>query len=121
MYASFGLFTHSFLHSFNKYLVTVYFVPDPVLLFYFYFPKNNLPVNSRNFQQHSLKCPTVDLGICRIILPFGQMGAHFLLDWVLNGRGKPLQYIIMDLRALIKLQKCRPISANIVFLYFMVS
>ena len=47
------------------------------------------------------------------------MGAHFLLDLVLNGKGKPLQYIIMDLRALIKLQKCRPISANIVFLYFM--
>jgi len=54
MYASFGLFTHSFLHSCNKYLVNVYFVPDPVLLFYFYFPKNNLPVNSMNFQQHSL-------------------------------------------------------------------
>lgn len=57
--------------------------------------------------------------ICRIILPFGQMGAHFLLDLVFNGRGKPPQYIIMAFRAPIKLQKCRPISANIVLLYFM--
>lgn len=41
------------------------------------------------------------MGICKILLPFGQMGAHFLLDLVLNRRGKPPQYIITALRALI--------------------
>lgn len=59
------------------------------------------------------------MGICRIILPFGQMGAYFLLDLVLNRRGKPPQYIIIALRAPIKPQNERQVSANIVLLYFM--
>lgn len=59
------------------------------------------------------------MGICRIILPFGQLGAHFLLALVLNSRGKTPQYILVALKAWIRLQKQRHISANIVFLYFM--
>lgn len=59
------------------------------------------------------------MGICKIILPFGQMGTHFLLDLVFNERGKPPQYIIIALRALITLQKWRHVSAHIVLLYFM--
>lgn len=59
------------------------------------------------------------MGICRIILSFEQMGAHFLLALVLTERGKPLQYIIIALRALVPLQKQRHISASIVLLYFM--
>lgn len=59
------------------------------------------------------------MGICKIILPFGQMGAHFLLDFVFNGRGKPPQCTIIAVSALITLQKRRHVSANIVLLYFM--
>lgn len=59
------------------------------------------------------------MGICKIIVPFGQLAAHFLLVLVLNGRGKPPQCIIVAMRALIRLQKRRHISANIVLLYFM--
>lgn len=72
-----------------------------------------------HFQQHSLNVHPQTWDSALILLPFGGMRAHFLLALVLNGRGKPPQYIRIALGAPIGLQKWRHISANIVLLYFM--
>ena len=100
-------------------MVNIYSAPDRVLVFCLYFPKNNPPVKFHAFSTMLSECQSVGIGTCIITLPLAQMRAHFLLALVLKGRGKPPQYVRIALRAPIRLQKWRHISANIVLLYFM--
>lgn len=69
-------------------------------------------------QQHSLNVHPQAWDSALILLPFGEMRAHFLPALALSGRGNPPQCIRIALRALNGLQKWRHISANIVLLYF---